>query len=885
MASCRIINLWTVPYSTFKKSPTSCIPPLILFCACSNQDPNRVTELHQTQPFEETLHRNLWPLHKSIDQPLFRLNAIEFWDCIGEWIQSDERYNSTLDAMTRIFADFHISGALLCALYIERTADPSSMEEELTKKLTPHFTEKTIEFIMSSKTEWMETISAKTLHSASSADCARFAIEYPIRKLKTAIIEQQIDGQRFISDPLGFEETVHRVTGWTKTECTLLMEMLLRRISLTDAQILERIRIKSKKLQCIQWTTDYIINRLTSNYNLEDIQYQLQIQGTLPQKFCDSIHNLLEYLLEQNKVEHPDVGEHKFVESFFDIISSAMVMNDADSDTDNGQSTGTNPRTIPWICPFDGHLNKTKIVEYRRTFNLSKCSLCGFGYKEVIVMALKQIPSPFLKEESDFKIPDSKPVLISSKSSKSGHRRATTARSPFAGGHHNAAVEMPSKNILHIKRCANDKRMDLHCTVQKDASLCPFVKRIARILLRHRRYRVLIATQDDYMLNAYDLTHLSVFVKKRKVDCYDWYRTKLRQTTETILKGKDPEEMNKNTINTVMDQLRKVLGDDDHSVYRIATHFGDKGQCDEFSTVLTESTEMDTETAQSVYKEMRVELRQFMIDGYRQYITDWANSHDVEADYQHIERYHLCHAPGPRRRAFLSFFEDVVYENGDRMEYDDSIFEEEEKSDGIMKVLDDIHLKLCRDDGDAKADRVRGSMDMVSPRYRLDSVTPSQQGWDIRTMRNTPGNQSKHIFFGNEQANEVTSLLSPQQEQALKMTKYVTETDTLTETGYGVEVNYIDLRPQYGSIREEIEGIVDHKTFMSVLREAIEIQRKWKEGQVGRRSREYSAKHGILRNECITIKHLVAILIYAKDNEFGCFLCVHLCDVIRSPSH
>ena len=380
---------------------------------------------------EHELGLNLLSGCKMADQPLFNLNAEQLWQCIGWWIENDVKHRNAFSAMTRVCADYHICGAVLCYVFLEQRKKPEKfpvvIQNLLKTKMRRFWTAKTIEIILEGVWQWMFNDKGE-LKTATTREAARFMLQIPIKMLKNEIIEKQIDGKRFISDPPDFRMTVQRVTGWSKSECTLLTEVLLRRMSWNNDEILERIQ-EEANLQRIP-------TKATKHIFIEDAQYQLQTRGRMPREFCESIMGCL---FEENKAQEPDF------EAQFEILSSAMMMDGEDED-------GTVPNS--WICTFCGNLNVIR-----------KCTLCGINHKEAVVVALKQIPTPFLGMESDSKMTED-----------------------------------------DIASSAANRRVDLHCAMQKDGNLHPALKRIAQTLKQQKWYCQFIedAENEEEMIRHYE---------------------------------------------------------------------------------------------------------------------------------------------------------------------------------------------------------------------------------------------------------------------------------------------------------------------------------------------------------------------------------------------
>ena len=339
---------------------------------------------------EHELGLNLLTGCKMVDQPLFRLNAEQLWQCIGWWIDNDVKHQNALSEMTRVCAEYHISGAALCYVFLEKEDNGGLIESALRNEMKRHLTVATMNIIMETMREWMFTINAGALHSASTQLAARLMIQIPIQNLKNVLFEKRIDGKWFIDqsqkEPNGFTQIVQRATGWSKSDCILLTEVLLRRLSLTKDQILERLQIvRERDWEQIlpKMMITKMEDRLAATGTLEIVQFVLQTRGTVQRQFSVSVLKLLKEL-------NPEVDDAPFEETFYNVISSALMIEDREK---SGRS--------PWICCFCGNLNVIDIVDCLPTADISKCSLCGIIHQEAVVMGLRQKPTPFLGKISD----------------------------------------------------------------------------------------------------------------------------------------------------------------------------------------------------------------------------------------------------------------------------------------------------------------------------------------------------------------------------------------------------------------------------------------------------------------------------------------------------
>ena len=344
---------------------------------------------------ERELGLNVLADCKMIEHPLFRLTAKQLWQCIGWWIDNDFKYKNALNAIRGFLSKFCISGAMMCYVFMEgKVSDKVAVIEKLLRnQMAKHFTIETMNIIFESMRRWMVTADARALHSASINAVARLIVEFPIKRLQEAIIDQkQFDGKRLIKEPDEFIKILKEETGWTNQDCDSLAQFLLRRISLKSSQILDNIQhIASGHDSIIPSAMIIDLKDGLQDCYLEEVHFEMRTTGTMDQNFIDAVCNLNERLSKRfmAKKQNDEIRE-RFESEYFDIVSSALLMNhhlDNDAKKRNAQNS--------WICLYCGHSNAPKVVHYRMTVNPSGCSLCGKLQKQAILMVLRRIHVPF----------------------------------------------------------------------------------------------------------------------------------------------------------------------------------------------------------------------------------------------------------------------------------------------------------------------------------------------------------------------------------------------------------------------------------------------------------------------------------------------------------
>ena len=511
-----------------------------------SEPPDHEIEELLTVEVTSILDPELWTDLNGDDKPLFQLNVSQFWANIGRWIQNDVDYNHKSTELKRLFQEYGVSGAAVCIIYVEQKSGGTLIETILRKEMSRYLSADTLEITIKSWTEWLCTVDVVTLRDAPSDDIAQLIMEFPIRNLKKALFDEQMDGKSFIENAEEFEFIVQESTGWKKSECVLLSEVMLRRMSFTKQQILKNIerlahdtdgQVHGQMTQFPQSLISKLKRTFRSKGNLENVHYRLRVHAVIDDVFRDLVQDVLNDLLNSKEL----IGiEVEFIPIFFDTISNAMIM-----PTEDGKGQ------LPWRCPCCGNLNVHKVVAYQMVTDISSCSLCGVTQTEAIIMALKGVPMPFQIQQ------------------------------PVADEEHYDVDEM------WIFEKAKNRRCDLHCPTQKDGNLCPKLMQIAKLLMEKRRLFLLLTVRD---MNADDLRHY-VMTKE--------YKDILLDITKDILSEKAKE---------TIEVIHQRVEDDMDGICDFPKYFRSKENRKKFIGILKKDKVMNGGAAGKIYKKVRLEL-------------------------------------------------------------------------------------------------------------------------------------------------------------------------------------------------------------------------------------------------------------------------------------
>ena len=771
-----------------------------------NETPIIVSEPQKV--IQSILDETLWADCDVDDKPLFRLSAHELCGVIGLWIKNDVDFNEKLQKMKCLFAKYRISGSVLSVIHMREKGDFKLIENILINHMARQFSPDTVSVMMKSMTQWMETADPQDLRAAVSDDVAQLIMQFPIWNLKEAVCDERVDGNRFIENPDFLSlQIVHKTTGWPSTECKLLNEVLLRRLSFMEQQILENVRRVAADQKLIEFRRDSVIeklqDRLLSDCDLEALHYDLRTKAFVHPLFRRMIQKLMADMMKLQEMDQVD--EDEFIAAFFDTLASAMIVH-VDGDEMKGQ--------MPWICLFCGNENVHKVIGYKLVTDISICSLCGFAQTESIAMGMKGIPMPFQSGRVDIE-PVNDPNAATKEQESTAHDRDDV-----------------------IEQELIDKQADMHCDTQPDAHLCRFVKRALVMLRTQRRYLLLMEGRKRGADKQMKLTaaELEAFVP------LDAYRSAVVQAVDTVMEKKpnDKESVRKSVVKLLDDS---VDGIGDHVDY-----FGDGANSQiindknpkkkmargrkRFLKILRGNTKMNGGQVGNVFKAVKVTLEAMTKTTVPQHYQKWLcgiKLSEVMSISEHIDQKHLENASNSRKLSILSFFEGVMGCDNviqcDNLSLDDA-------SKAVHDALIDLYLTLCHHDDEA---------DDEVEKKQINDVVPSQP----RT---------------------------PQDDADGKFWKYITE-GNVTSYGFGVNHNYIHLSPRLTSIREELGYNDNGANFLKILKKAVQafcVKLRGKSSALI--AREYGAKHGILRNGNITMKHVFALLSYTDLTQFCIYM-------------
>ena len=372
-----------------------------------------------------------------------------------------------------------------------------------------------------------------------------------------------------------------------------------------------------------------------------------------------------------------------------------------------------------------------------------------------------------------------------------------------------------------ITDCVKHRQFDLHCMNQPDAKLCPSLKFMVKILREQKRYFMI--TEGDTKEKAKNLNVRDF----REFLTVEEYKETLLNSVNKVMGEKQPADKD-----SVIETLSKIMDQNEEEICDFAPYFVGGGR-KKLLNILKNRAAMSPGISAKTYKFAKEDLIKLALAKAPKRYQKWLEQLEVDKlkkAEEHIAKYHLKDVSRPKQMALYSFFNDALH-FADKWDVKalcrnaavkKQAIQEHDDVESAGNMLNRLYLELCHHD-------------------EKDST---------------------------EDSNDTT-----EDNGKVNMDKFVTKSDR-TSYGFGVQQNYFHLKPRCTSIREELQcnevSPVSDDVFMGILEKAVRaFCKKWKGGQFLNPAREHAAKHGILRNETVTVKHIAAVLSYTDLSEFG----------------
>ena len=342
-----------------------------------------------------------------------------------------------------------------------------------------------------------------------------------------------------------------------------------------------------------------------------------------------------------------------------------FIKSTSDSEVTIGEPSrqihGDDPDHLSWRCTscwFQNGIQKVGGV-WRRLCDFHECGLCGAPKSGTVMMRVNAADS-------------ARDVLSSSISSideqkDQDEQAGTEDPTPF----------LPSTDNI-IEKCAQNVSQYLSCSAEEATELCPDIRQMAVMLLKHRRYCDIVDHGKDAELEADEL------VKYCDVRSY---KSAVLMHVVPYLLALDRKR--------ILKTLEQHLDQNTDKICEFGVFFGFKGQHRKFKNFLRKYGGVKPGHATNVFRKVRLEVARICLENWMK-----ENAFLAQQCYDHILEKHLARSTEPYRDAIYDFFRSVVHHNDDEKLRNQCLdrrkllrIDHEDKD--CVRRFDDFHSELC----------------------------------------------------------------------------------------------------------------------------------------------------------------------------------------------
>eukprot|EP01083_Nonionella_stella_P084400 233630_1 len=249
------------------------------------------THKHTDQEVKEI--RNAVSVDTEMIVPLHLRTPQQLCSCIKQWVLGDVNYQNSISETKRKFKQRKFHGQMICDLPMD------NIKDMMKKDLFPFMTPKTFEIIMSHCKEWKDDVTRQNiddLKSKSAEQIAVILLSYPLSRVVRRIMNDHIDGKRFIESMIASnEDIIAEETGWAKDDVYQIQSMLFRHHTFTQSQFEQNMDDILSQEYTTKLSKDIVerIKWVMSQHNVEKIHYRIKNAMSIA-PFADSVMDMVD---------------------------------------------------------------------------------------------------------------------------------------------------------------------------------------------------------------------------------------------------------------------------------------------------------------------------------------------------------------------------------------------------------------------------------------------------------------------------------------------------------------------------------------------------------------------------------------------------------------
>eukprot|EP01083_Nonionella_stella_P027538 75905_1 len=329
----------------------------------------------------------LSPLHQFTPQNL--CNHIE------TWLLHDVNYHTNLSETKDVFAERELNGLAISTRPMVNTT------LMIQNDLKPFMTPQTLNIILTYCRQWKQR-EPSDFQSKSAEEIADVLFHYPLRKLLKRITDERIDGKHLIQSIYDKEDIIANETGWNADEVYQIHTILFRHYTFTKAQFTSNMDHLLHRKYALSKVIADEITELMEQHNVEVIHCKIKNASHIDE-FSDSVMNMVDELTHVR-------DENELIMQIYKVVAECFILGEhhkwSDTGDANDHDDDGNKRILQlqhWICNHCGNPNVNTCIKSKFTTHVAVCTLCGMDQIRQIILKLRKHDSYIMVNHMDTK--------------------------------------------------------------------------------------------------------------------------------------------------------------------------------------------------------------------------------------------------------------------------------------------------------------------------------------------------------------------------------------------------------------------------------------------------------------------------------------------------
>eukprot|EP01084_Bolivina_argentea_P201800 344891_1 len=465
-----------------------------------------------------------------------------------------------------------------------------------------------------------------------------------------------------------------------------------------------------------------------------------------------------------------------------------------------------------WIC-YNCNNDNFKTCIGGEMIKRDKCSLCGMKQVESIALKIRNRDTFTAVNKKD-KITNEIKDEIKDNEQKDSIRKL-------------------------IVEAIDTTNISLCCPNRNDESACPAIWRLAKILIKYKRWIKEIYKKASDIKG--DIDTINVNVRKLNNDMF---------IAIVLRSARCINKINEGNINMLQNAMDKNID----NMSEIQTFL--KTNIKAFAAYLKQNANVKLAAAAKLYRKIRTQLlHKAQQMQFGDFISK-VNIDDIERDYHHILQIHICNNNATYAQNTYKFFGKVIH-------YDDAPSEIEKCLSFHRRETRTKQMRLQNKDTE---NNVNFNQSMAT---LVDENTWTLEQHYIQSQLDVIHSSLVHSTLQRQQYDSDEKKEIQQDDEELN-NKFISA-GAAVEYGFGIIHEYHRLSPTFASIYEEMmrNKYINEKSFHISLITAIKKHQiavsKYKEQLI---SKYFQKEYNIPRNQAISIRHILVICLYTDISEF-----------------